>query len=71
MGPKEPAQLKSVYIHVAQDRDQWRIVANKEMILQVTLKVGSLTKGLLACQQGVCSTDLVQISYLLFDSYIL
>jgi hypothetical protein len=46
------------WIHLAQNRDQWRAVVNTVMNLQVTQKVGNFVTEWLLASQELCYMDL-------------
>jgi len=50
-------------MNVAQDSDKWQAVVKVVMNLQVQNKLGisGLTEELLASQEGLCSTELVNL----------
>jgi hypothetical protein len=60
MNPKQTGCKDVDWIHLAQDRDQWRALVNTVMNLRVPLMLGIslLAKRLSAPQKGICCTGL-------------
>jgi hypothetical protein len=49
------------WIHLAQDRDQWRSLVNKAMNFRVVSRAGNfVTEGVAGAQEGFSSIELVR-----------